>query len=234
MFSSGSVLVWSSDWEVESPNGFYRFQVHYRSIAVDGAVEAEFEPLPGDEKLFATHQSGAATAVLSSSSPFGKSAVAAVHGDRFFYGSQDRYEIRVYDQTGNLVRLVRRDERPTRVTDAHVRAIMEDVVDRTEDSNQARESRRIFREAPIPDFHPAYGPIYADALGFLWVEETRLPGDTTRVATIFDPDGRMVGSLDLPQSFRIEEIGADYILGRWVDELGVEVLELYDLTRPTA
>jgi hypothetical protein len=42
----------------------------------------------------------------------------------------------------------------------------------------------------------------------------------------------MVGSLALPSRLRILEIGEDYLLGRHADELGVEYLHLYELTRP--
>jgi len=42
---------------------------------------------------------------------------------------------------------------------------------------------------------------------------------------------RMVGSVILPDAFRVFEIGDDYILGRYADELGVEYLRLFGLTR---
>jgi len=109
---------------------------------------------------------------------------------------------------------------------------MADMIDQADDSDQVRQYRRLFREAPLPEFHPAYGFIYADALGFLWVEEARVPGEETRFTTIFDPKGRMVGSVILPNRFQAFEIGEDYVLGRSVDELGVEYLVLYGLTRP--
>ncbi len=233
MFSSGSVLVWTSEWDVDLPNGLFRFPIQYRSIAPNGRVETDFGELPGDERLFSSRQAEGGTLAITSERPFGKAAVAAVRGTRFFYGSQDQYEIRVYDQTGALARLIRRGKEPAPVTDANVRALMEEMVDRAEDTDQAREFRQMYRDAQIPRYLPAYGPIYADALGLLWVEEYRLPGDTTRTATIFDTDGRMVGSLELPGALRIEEIGRDYLLGRFADEMGVEYLRIYDLTRPS-
>jgi hypothetical protein len=109
---------------------------------------------------------------------------------------------------------------------------MADMIDQADDSDQTRQFRRMFREAPIPELHPAIGSIYADASGFLWVEEYRLPGEETRATTIFDPEGKMVGSVVLPSGFQVSEIGVDYLLGRAVDDLGVEYLRLYSLTRP--
>ncbi len=87
------------------------------------------------------------------------------------------------------------------------------------------------RQAPIPDFFPAYGSIHTDALDYWWVEAYEVPGDTVRATTLFDPEGRMVGSVTLPNHFRVEEIGLDYVLGVHVDDMGVQHLWLYRLTQ---
>lgn len=232
MFADGSVVVWTSEWQVEMPNGFYRFPVHYRSLALDGSVETDFGEFPGAETVYATQAVEGGTTVLSTGRPFGKNPVVAVGDHRLFYGSQDRWEIQVHGEDGALIRLIRRDRTPVPVTDSQVGDLLEEMVEQAGDTDQAREFRRMFREAPIPEFHPAYGALYLDAQGYLWVEEYRPPGDSTRVATIFDPDGRMAGSLILPPGLRVEEIGRDYVLGRYADDLGVEYLRLYSLTRP--
>lgn len=232
MFASGSIMIQRSVWTEILPNGFFRFPTQYFSVALDGNIEHDFGEFPGDETVFSAREVEGGTMTLSSSSPFAKSPSVAVAGDRFFYGSQDSYEIQVWNQSGALTRLIRRDQAPHAVTDAHVAALMEGMAEEAGDDDQAREFRRMFQEAPIPDFHPAYGDIYADALGFLWVEEYRLPGDEVRHTTIFDPEGRMVGSVVLPDAFRVAEIGKDYILGRYADDMGVEYLRLYRFTRP--
>ena len=232
MFSSGSVLIQRSVWTEEMPNGLFRFPTQYRSVALDGSLEHDFGEFPGDETIYSAREVEGGAMTMSSGRPFGKSPQAAVGGDRFFFGSQDAYEIQIWSQGGTLTHLIRRDKPPPPVTDAHVAAVMEEMIDEADDTDQTRQFRRMFREAPIPDLHPAYGYLYADALGYLWVEEYRLPGDETRVTTIFDPEGRMVGSVILPKRFQIYEIGADYLLGRWVDELGVERVRVYAVTRP--
>jgi hypothetical protein len=232
MFSSGSVMVRRQVWTEDLPNGFFRFPVQYRSVALDGSLEHDFGEFPGDETLFSAQQVEGGVMTLSGGSPFGKSPATAVSGDRFFYGSQDAYEIQVRTQDGTLTRIVRRDKPPAPVTDAHIDALLEDMEAEADDSDQMREYRRMYREAPRPEYHPAHGFLYADTLGYLWVEEYRLPGEDVRRTTIFDPEGRMVGSVVIPNRFQIYEIGNDYLLGRWVDDLGVEYLRLYALTRP--
>jgi hypothetical protein len=231
MFASGSPLVWNSEWNVDMPNGLYRFPLNYFSVGLDGSVETDFGSFPGDETVYNSRAMEGGTMVTSTPRPFSRSAVAAVSGRSFFYGSQDSYEIRVLDQSGELSRIIRRDKAPAPVTDAQVEAVLAEMVDEADDDDQSREFRRMFREAPIPEEHPAHGAIYADKLGFLWVEEYRLPGEESRITTVFDPEGRVVETLVLPPGLRIEEIGEDYILGVYRDELGVEYLRSYDLTR---
>ncbi|MCK5651881.1 MAG: hypothetical protein KAJ42_10905, partial [Gemmatimonadetes bacterium] len=69
-------------------------------------------------------------------------------------------------------------------------------------------------------------------LGYLWIEEYNALGNETPTYTILDPDGAVVGSLTLPTELTVLEIGADYLLGLYRDELEVEYVQLYRLTRP--
>jgi hypothetical protein len=41
----------------------------------------------------------------------------------------------------------------------------------------------------------------------------------------------MVGTLEVPSSFSILEVGTDYVLGVHTDQFGVEIVEVYTLTR---
>ena len=86
---------------------------------------------------------------------------------------------------------------------------------------------------PIAETFPAFDLIMADALGNLWVQEYHLPGEdrTNPLWTVFDPEGRVLGFVETPAGLRIFEIGADYILGRATDDLGVEYVQVWSLSR---
>jgi len=49
--------------------------------------------------------------------------------------------------------------------------------------------------------------------------------------TVFDPEGHVLGFVEMPEELQIYEIGEDYILGRAEDELGVESIQLWLLER---
>ena len=52
-----------------------------------------------------------------------------------------------------------------------------------------------------------------------------LPGD------VFDPDGIWLGTVATPRGLRVTEIGTDYVVGVWRDELDVEYIRVYDLEK---
>ena len=86
---------------------------------------------------------------------------------------------------------------------------------------------------PHAEFHPPHGRLAADQDGFLFVEEYQFPEPETPAWTVFDSEGRLVGSFRLPTSLEILDVGPDYLLGLHRDGLGVEYLHLFDLERPS-
>lgn len=142
--------------------------------------------------------------------PFQRRATGTVWGNLVAVGVQDTYEIRAFAADGTLVRIVRRDWDPRTPTEA---------------------------EYPMPappiDSYPAFAQILSDRAGYLWVREYRVPGDGDGpiVWTVFDPEGRVQGLVETPTGLNVFEIGADYLLGLVEDELGVEYVQVWGLSR---
>ena len=65
--------------------------------------------------------------------------------------------------------------------------------------------------------------------GSVWVSEYRRPGDEQPRWKIFNVEGVYLGVVETPPRFYIFEIGSDYLLGRWRDDLDVEHILLYEL-----
>lgn len=85
----------------------------------------------------------------------------------------------------------------------------------------------------LPDTHPAFRRVRADELDHLWVQEYFLPEEAgpNPIWTVFDPEGHVLGFMETPAGLRIFQIGADYILGYATDELGVEYVQMWSLSR---
>jgi hypothetical protein len=50
--------------------------------------------------------------------------------------------------------------------------------------------------------------------------------------TVFDTEGRLLGALEIAGRVRVVDIGSDYVLGVWQDDLDVERVILYELLKP--
>jgi len=85
---------------------------------------------------------------------------------------------------------------------------------------------------PIRETMPAYRGIILDQVGNLWVEEYRRPGNTLRQWTLFSTEGVMLGTMTVPDRFVIQDVGDDYVLGKWTDELEIEHVQMYELIKP--
>ena len=88
-------------------------------------------------------------------------------------------------------------------------------------------------EIPLPETLPAFDQVVGDAVDHLWVREYRVPGSDAphRLWTVFDPEGRVLGHVETPPGLGVFEIGADFILGLAIGDLGVQHVQVWPLRR---
>jgi hypothetical protein len=79
---------------------------------------------------------------------------------------------------------------------------------------------------------PFYEAALLDDEGNLWVDEFQPPPSALPTWTVFDADGRMLGAVSMPDRFRPMQIGADFVLGVWSDDLDVQHVRMYRLEKP--
>jgi hypothetical protein len=229
----GGGFYFSSDGGTQLSSGFSRRQTTYQSAGLDGELVTDFGQFPGSEFfMHVQNEGGGAMSMMARLIPYGKHAMQAVGPDRFYYASGDLWEIQAFDPAGGLRGVIRLDRAPTPVRSEDVDALIQEEIDGASDPSEAPEIRAGFQEMPVPDAMPAFAGLYADALGYLWVERYRPPGDETPVFDILDPEGALVGWAALPSDGEVLEIGPDYILTLDRDELEVEYVRLFNLERP--
>jgi hypothetical protein len=86
-------------------------------------------------------------------------------------------------------------------------------------------------EAPFPKQSPAFGAMAVDPEGNVWVQEYPRPGQKEVAWAVLGPDGQPVARIQLPRALEVYEVGRDYVVGRRRDDLDVEHVELYSVTR---
>ncbi len=230
----GSVLLSSGGtFDRGSRSGVSRDSVRYLRLAPSGGAPREVGRFVGSE-MFVQSADGA---IMAGPRAFGRSAEIAVVPDGFFYGSSDTYQVGRYDASGTLLRLVRRPQATRAVTPADIERYREA---RLKQAAEVRGGR--FREMQekslaamsYPETMPAYGRIQADRAGNLWVSEFQVTPEDPGKWTVFDPEGRMLGTVSTPARFRVLDIGEDYVLGVWKDDLDVDHVRMFALEKPGA
>jgi len=144
-------------------------------------------------------------------------------------GNTDQYELASYTADGTLRRIVRREYTRLPVTSGDVDRYREEQIEAARAFWQD-----LFPHVTFPQTMPAYRRLLVDSDGFFWVEEYRRPGDDVPRWTVFAPDGQLLGTLTLPTGTHVFEIGTDYVLGRWQDQLDVEHVRVFSLLRQNA
>jgi len=233
-FGTGSVLIQDLPpvGSEAFQDGFHRTPIPVRSVDMMGRLHTDFGSFPGDEMVTVNRQTERGMATMMTSLPFGKSPQVAVKGDWVYLGSQDEFQVQIFRSDGTLERIVRLDRKAVPVTDADLEAYIDEEVASLGDEGAAPGYRRQLEEMPRSESFPAHGGLVVDAEGFLFVEEFALPGEVQKAINVFDPQGRLVGGFEIPAKLQVLEIGADYLLALYEDEVGLEYLELYSLDRP--
>lgn len=212
--------------------GLWRNDYAYAMMSSDGFSRLSLGEFPGPEHYSESYVEGDLVHVMPLRHPFGRTTLTAVWGDLAVTGRNETYEIRAYLSDGSLSRIVRRDHEVRSPSKAEQDAAFGDrFAGLADDDRQAR--MKVAVNAPVVASFPAYSSLRGDALDHLWVAEFKLPDakyDGT-LWTVFDPEGRALGSVETPSGLTIYEIGADYILGKTTDDLNVEYIQLWGLTR---
>ncbi|MFG1691431.1 6-bladed beta-propeller [Gemmatimonadota bacterium] len=157
---------------------------------------------------------------------FGYWPYMATSGDLVFTGTDHGFEVAAFSETGNLRRLVRIPGPERSLTGNDVERFLERVREEHFPGMAVGLSRM-----DRPETHPWFSKIMVDAAGNLWISEyVQLVFDPERW-TVFDSHGNLLGDVVVPRRFMILDIGLDFMLGRRLDDLDVEHVQLYRLLK---
>jgi hypothetical protein len=161
-----------------------------------------------------------------------------------FVGLPDRFEVRAYDSDGNLTRVFRRSFVPTKVEAADVQWLLERRLAEVDGEEARRLVRQAFRELRRAEAMPGFGvPVWpggaaggpgmvVDDEGNLWVFDYYRPGAYANEWTVFSAEGIWLGSVTLPDRLEPSQIGRDFVLGRWEDDVGLVRVRRHTLVKP--
>ena len=100
--------------------------------------------------------------------------------------------------------------------------------------------RRMWRAFPRAPRLPVLRSIHVDAAGHLWLQPYYVAGAEPPPFEVHAPDGTWLGSVTLPPGLHrafiqyqapYMEIGDDYVLGVWTDDLDVQYVRMYRINK---
>ncbi len=104
------------------------------------------------------------------------------------------------------------------------------------DSPVAPEDRTAIRRAvealPAADTSVTVRFLRVTEEGWIWAASRRPPSDSAIDWSVHDLRGREVAHVRTPARFQPHEIGQDYVLGRFQDEMDINFVRLYALEKP--
>jgi hypothetical protein len=220
-----TLLVRRSPQDAELNAGFNRDTSLYLRYSLEGEPLDSLGWFPGDESYMGFREDF----TYGTSAPFGLRAYMLAAGDLLYYGSSDAYEIELRTSDGTLQRLIRRPVPNAPVTAEEVEEFHRSYEDREE--RMAPIWRELYSKMTLPETKPAYGRLLVDADSNIWVAEYSEERDDEGTWSVFDPEGRFLGTVETPTGGRVQQIGGDFVLGVWRDELDVEYVRLYELIK---
>lgn len=182
--------------------------------------------VPGSESWIVTGGSGKNRFATIWEVPLGPSSAYTAHDSLIYVGDNVRYEINALRADGSIVRSIRRTGAPPQVTDDMRARLKADFLEGVP-AGQLAEQTATWEAFPKHERMPAYDDFAVDADGNLWVMQARVLRTDPLSTDVFDSGGRLLGSVALPANFTPFEIGSDYLLGVWRDEVDLQHVRVY-------
>ena len=169
---------------------------------------------------------------------FQKEAVADSRGERIFTGSSDLMQVEEMAANGDTVRILRIADYPLALTPAQAEAERDHRLDipllqQTPMPPRVQRLREFIENMPLPTTRPAYADLIVDPSGAVWLQPFRGASEQggPEFWLVLDSGGRWLGSVEVPEDFRVWDIGMDEVLGVWQDEMDVQHPQVLRLRR---
>jgi hypothetical protein len=168
--------------------------------------------------------------------PMAKTTLIAVQStsQRVCFGDQAAPEVHCFGP-GTTRIAIRWQAESAPIEEYEVNAWREKAIEMYSLKITETEARRLVDQVSVPPDRPYFTRLVLDVLGNLWVEQKPVhwaePEDIDFL--VFDPEGLLLGTATLPPIDALE-IGEDYVLGVYRDEMAVEYVRMHSLVKPLA
>jgi hypothetical protein len=196
-------------------------------LSPDGAVHDTLATFRGQE-MFANRGGGD---LLLITIPFSRGTSYATSGSTIYAGTNDTYEIVALEPGRGVTMMTRRTVAPQPATAAEGAALVDSLLSQLPNPAVRERRRRALEGVPVAEFKPLFDGIMTDRLGLIWVRHFDPLAEHAPAFDVFSRDGTWEATVRFPRGFQPLDIGEDFVVGRWIDEMGVERVRTLGLHR---
>lgn len=203
-------------------SGAYRPSVELGTATANGQFVKVIAKVEGGDRFRTANNDGPI--------PLGRTTTVGASGTSIIVGTADSFYVDVLSLDGS-----RHAVGLSRPRAALTRQVRNDwIEERIRDLPPDRQvvHRRRLRNADfLPDSLPAYTGFHVDQKGLVWLQPHPVPGQPDAPWEVLTITGEPIAQVSLPSSFRPTDIGVNHLMGVAVDDLGVERVLVFELTR---
>jgi len=212
---------------MQGERGVRRDSVTLHRFARDGSHAGILARYAGNE----VHVADRAAGFAWNDVPFARQAYVAVSGERLYVGDSGSGVVTIYSHDGAAAGTMRSPLAPWRIQSSDVEEYRKNRLAVVEDPERRREMEITLDAAPVPELSPAFGALAVDPEGNVWIQAYPRPGEPTATWAVLRPSGELLARITIPHPLQVLQVGRDYLQGLRRDDLGVEKVEMYAVTR---
>lgn len=198
----------------------------------DGSLRDTIAVIPSLERFRDLDISPSAVSVRLYPAAFNRTGVFTAHPDGVWCGFGDRWELRLLDPAdGHLKRILRAPGLKRPLTDEEADRILRASLAEARDPEDLRARQRRYDLSPRPTMRPTYDRVVVDDRARIWLEEWPGADTDTRRWWVFDSDGALLGSVNVPGAFWLLAVRDHQAWGVTHDDLDVSYVVRYPLRR---
>lgn len=162
---------------------------------------------------------------------FGRDAFVTTHAGRILLGDAVDMQVEELTADGVPARILRIPGYPLELSAGAFEREREARLQQNPDEMPPM-ILEFYQDLPVPDRRPAYADVKVDPTGSVWLRPFLAPNEGGGPETwqVLGPGGAWLGGVEISAGFAVMEIGMDFVLGVYRDELDVEhpqMLRLY-------
>ena len=164
--------------------------------------------------------------------PYPLPLVTTARPGGLYVGNGRSFEVLDISFEGGLERILRASTQDLTLTEEHRETYRASERERLGGNLDPAALESALLEVEYPPTIPPSSQLLVDSEDHLWVRHysTRWTPGPERWS-VFAPDGFLLGTVETPERLQVRQIGPDFLLGIWTDELDIRYIRKYPLRR---